>query len=151
MRKEQEEAFWQTINAFNEIGLLKHVMIIGSWAEYLFPSLFDTDFIPNLTTRDIDFFYRNINLPKEKIDVIQKLNDIGYIYDEVDGISRFYKEDLLELEFLTRVLGSGTDGKINIKPLGIKSEGLRVINILANFPREIEVQGLDGNQYNIII
>ena len=33
MRKEQEEAFWQTIKAFDEIGLLRHVMIIGSWAE----------------------------------------------------------------------------------------------------------------------
>ena len=34
MRKEQEEAFWQTIKAFKEIGLLPHVMIIGSWAEF---------------------------------------------------------------------------------------------------------------------
>ncbi|SJZ74177.1 Nucleotidyltransferase [Treponema berlinense] len=119
MRKEQEEAFWQTIKAFDEIGLLRHVMIIGSWAEYLFPPLLKTDFMPNLRTRDVDFFYRNVNIPKEKINVVQKLKNIGYIYDEVDGISRFYKEDLLELEFLTRVLGAGTDGKVNIKPLGI--------------------------------
>ena len=40
------------------------------------------------------------------------------------------KEDLLELEFLTRVLGSGSDKRMEIKPLGIVSEGLRVINIL---------------------
>lgn len=84
MRKEQEEAFWQTIKAFDEIGLLHHVMIIGSWAEYLFPPLFKTDFMPNLKTRDVDFFYRNINIPKEKINVVQKLKNIGYIYDEVD-------------------------------------------------------------------
>lgn len=31
------------------------------------------------------FFYRNINIPKEKINVVQKLKDIGYVYDEVDG------------------------------------------------------------------
>ena len=78
MRKEQEEAFWQTIKAFDEIGLLRHVMIIGSWAEYLFPPLFKTDFMPNLRTRDVDFFYRNINIPKEKINVVQKLKSIGY-------------------------------------------------------------------------
>ena len=35
MRKEQEAAFGLTIKAFKEIGLLQHVMIIGSWAEYL--------------------------------------------------------------------------------------------------------------------
>ena len=53
MRKEQEEAFWLTIKAFKEIGLLQHVMIIGSWAEYLYPPLFETDFMPNLKTRDV--------------------------------------------------------------------------------------------------
>ena len=151
MRKEQEEAFWQTIKAFDEIGLLSHVMIIGSWAEYLFPPLFKTDFMPNLRTRDVDFFYRNINIPKEKINVVQKLKSIGYVYDEVDGISRFYKEDLLELEFLTRVLGAGTDGKVNIKPLGITSEGLRAINILSDFAREIEATATDGENYTLII
>ena len=97
------------------------------------------------------FFYRNINIPKEKINVVQKLKDIGYVYDEVDGISRFYKEDLLELEFLTRVLGAGTEGRMDIKHIGITSEGLRVINILSNFAREIEVTGTDGEIYTITV
>lgn len=43
MTKEQENAFWQTINAFDEIGLLRHVMIIGSWAEYFYSALFSTN------------------------------------------------------------------------------------------------------------
>lgn len=66
MRKDQEDAFWLTIKAFKEIGLLQHVMIIGSWAEYLYSSLFETDFMPNLRTRDVDIFYSNINIPKIK-------------------------------------------------------------------------------------
>ena len=37
MTKEQEAAFWQTIKAFNELGILANIMIIGSWAEYLYP------------------------------------------------------------------------------------------------------------------
>ena len=151
MTKEQETAFWQTIKAFDEIGLLKHVMIIGSWAEYLYPPLFKTDFIPNLKTRDVDFFYKNINLPSEKIPVIDKLKEIGYVYDEDNGISRFYKEDFLELEFLTRILGAGTEGRMKIKPLGITSEGLRVLNILAAFPREIEVKSPEGDEYNVTV
>ncbi len=113
--------------------------------------MFETDFIPNLKTRDVDFFYRNINIPKEKINVIQKLKEIGYVYDEVDGISRFYKEDLLELEFLTRILGAGTEGRMEIKPLGITSEGLRVINILSDYAREVEKQGSDGKIYTITV
>ena len=74
MRKEQEAAFWLTIKAFKEIGLLQHVMIIGSWAEYLFPSLFETDFMPNLKTRDVDFFYRNINIPMVKNMLLRSLS-----------------------------------------------------------------------------
>ena len=74
-----------------------------------------------------------------------------FVFDELDGISRFYKEDLLELEFLTRVLGSGSDKRMEIKPLGIVSEGLRVINILANFPREVETKSPDGKLYKLIV
>lgn len=151
MRKEQEAIFWKTIKAFSELGILQNIMIIGSWAEYLYPSLFETDFVPNLKTRDVDFFYRNINIPKEKVPLVQKLKDIGYVYDEVDGISRFYNEDLLELEFLTRVLGSGSDVQIDIKPLGIKSEGLRVINILSDYACEIEKCDYEGNIFSLTV
>lgn len=96
-------------------------------------------------------FTETLIFQKKKINVVQKLKSIGYVYDEVDGISRFYKGDLLELEFLTRVLGAGTDGKVNIKPLGITSEGLRVINILSDFAREIESTATDGEKYTLII
>lgn len=65
--------------------------------------------------------------------------------------SRFYKEDLLELEFLTRILGAGTEGKIEIKSLGITSEGLRVINILGLFAKEVKVLSPDKNEYTIIV
>ncbi len=151
MTKEQENAFWQTIKAFDDLGILANIMIIGSWAEYLYPSLFDSDFYPNLRTRDVDFFYRNVKVPKEKVPLVQKLKEIGYVYDEVDGISRFYKEDFLELEFLTRVLGAGTERKIKIEPLGITSEGLRVINILSQFPCIVEKRFDDGSMYEITV
>ena len=150
MTKEQEAAFWNTIKAFEELGILSNIMIIGSWAEYLYTDLFKTDFYPNLRTRDVDFLYRNIHIPKEKVPLAQKLQEIGYIYDEVDGISRFYKDDFLELEFLTRVLGAGTEGKIRIEPLGITSEGLRVINILSDFACTVEKIS-DGRSYTIAV
>ncbi|MBQ1590504.1 MAG: hypothetical protein II077_00480, partial [Treponema sp.] len=85
MTEAQEEVFWTTIKAFNELGILSNIMIIGSWAEYLYTDLFKTDFYPNLRTRDVDFFYRNINVPKEKVPLVKKLKELGYAYDEVDG------------------------------------------------------------------
>ncbi len=143
MEKRQEDAFWETIKALDELNILQHVMVIGSWAEYLFPPLFDTVFIPNIRTRDVDFFYRNINIPNEKVPLISKMKEYGFVYSEdpYSEVSKFYKEDLLELEFLTRVMGSGAKNPYHIRSLGIKSEGLRVINILADYACEIEQNG----------
>lgn len=31
MTEAQEEVFWTTIKAFNELGILSNIMIIGSW------------------------------------------------------------------------------------------------------------------------
>ncbi len=77
-------------------------IIIGSWTEYLYPQLFETDFMPNIRTRDVDFFI---------------------------------EEDLLELEFLTRVIGAGRKNQNNIKSLGMKAEGLREINFVPDLSR----------------
>lgn len=148
MNKRQETAFWDAMRSLDELELLKHIMIIGSWAEYLYPALFETDFRPNIRTRDIDLFYRNIHLPKEKIPLIAKLKESGFVYEEdpYSHIAKFYKEDLLELEFLTRVLGSGGRNTYSLEALGIKAEGLRDINILADYACEIVKEG-----YTLII
>ena len=39
MLKIQEDCFWKMIDIFDELNILPNIMIIGSWAEYLFPSL----------------------------------------------------------------------------------------------------------------
>lgn len=136
----QKEAFWEMINMFEEIGLLKYVMIIGSWAEFIYIDVFKTEFVPNIRTRDVDLFYKNLQIPKEKIPLVSELNKLGYL-QEVDclhGISRFYKEELLEIEFLTKELGRGGKGYYSIESLGIRVEGLRGLNLLAHYPLKVE-------------
>ena len=76
----QREAFWQTIEIFDKQGLLPYIMIIGSWAEYIYSYYFKTDFKPNLRTRDVDFLYRNINKPKNKINITTALVNNGYSF-----------------------------------------------------------------------
>ena len=53
-------------------------------------------------------------------------------------LSKFIKEDLLELEFLTRVVGSGSQQFYEIPSIGIKAEGLRPLNMLNEYPLELE-------------
>lgn len=40
MDTEQENVFWDTIDIFDKQGLLPFIMIIGSWAEYIYSSYF---------------------------------------------------------------------------------------------------------------
>lgn len=148
MNREQEQAFWDTIKVLHDLDVLPHIMLIGSWAEYLFSGLFETEFDPNIRTRDIDFFYRNLNMPNKSIQFVEAMKKNGFHYDVdmVSEVARFYKEDLLEVEFLTKVVGSGTQTSYLIRALGIKAEGLRIINILDDFATEVIKNG-----YTIVV
>jgi hypothetical protein len=142
LHKEQEKIFWQIIGSLDELNLLYHVMIIGSWAEYLYSFYFQSDFHHNLLTRDLDLFFININKPNQKIDLIGSFSKFGLIYQEdpFNGVGKFYKENLIEVEFLTRSMGSGFDNH-TIKSIGIKSESLRSINIFLRYPCEVKCNG----------
>ena len=93
MDARQENAFWQTIKIFDNEGLLPYIMIIGSWAEYIYSYYFKTDFMPNLRTRDVDFLYWNIHRPKNKINITTALIENGYSYVEnpTSGAAKFIK------------------------------------------------------------
>jgi hypothetical protein len=135
----QQTAFWEAIDVFDKEGLLPYVMLIGSWAEYIYQYHFKSEFKANLRTRDVDFLYPNLNRPKKSdIRIAKELSSIGFIYreDYMSGVGKFVKEDLLELEFITRALGKGQT--INeIPSLNIKAEGLRIVNMLAEYPLEL--------------
>ena len=139
MDTEQQNAFWETIDIFDKQGVLPYIMIIGSWAEYIYSYYFKTDFKPNLRTRDLDFLYRNIGRPQNKIEIISELGRKGFVYreDTLTGVGKFFKENLLEIEFLTCSFGKGA-ATLKIPSLGITAESLRTINMLSDFPLELE-------------
>ncbi len=142
MDSEQENAFWETIDIFNKQGLLPYTMIIGSWAEYIYSYYFKTHFIPNMRTRDLDFLYRNIAKPQNRIAIISELAQKGFVYreDSITGVGKFFKENLLEIEFLTCAFGKGA-ATVKIPSIGITAESLRTINMLYDFPLELECKG----------
>jgi len=148
MEAKQESTFWETIKIFYDEGLLPYVMIVGSWAEYIYSDYFKTGFTPNLRTRDVDFLYRNLRKPPTKINIAAALTKSGYVYlqNPSSGTAKFIKEDILEVEFLTRALGSGAQHIYEIPSLGIKAEGLPMINMLCDYPLE-----LNCREYPVIV
>ena len=140
MIPEQETAFWDAIEAFDEEGLLPYVILIGSWAEYVYSFYFTTNFKPSLRTTDADFLYTNLRMPKSTISISEALKEKGFTYTEnlLTGVGKFVKEGFLEIEFLVRVLGSGERRYEKIPSIGITAVGLREVNLLANYPLQLE-------------
>ena len=67
-----KKTFWETIKVLSKNEVLKHVVLIGSWAEYIYEeSGLLKNFEANLKTKDIDFLIRNINKPRKKINIIE--------------------------------------------------------------------------------
>ena len=149
---EQQKEFWGILEIFKKEGLLPYVMLIGSWAEFIYELEMKDTFKANLKTRDVDFVYTNINKPSKDIRIIQRLAEKGFVYKEdfLTGVGKFLKEDLLELEFLTRAFGAGKSVN-NIPSLNIKAESLRDINMLVDYPMDVTISSNVDSENNFTI
>jgi len=140
------KVFWEIIRVLNENRVLEHVVLIGSWAEYIYEkSGLLKKFEANLKTRDIDFLIRNINKPKKRINIVEILERerIETSIDYISGIFKFLKGKDLEIEFLVREIGKGQSESYKVPSFGIKAEGLRNIGILIEDSVIIEVKNIE--------
>lgn len=140
-----KKIFWETIKILKNNNILEYVVLIGSWAEYIYEkSGYLKNFEANLKTRDIDFLIRNINKPREGINIVDVLEKEGFetSIDYISGIYKFYKGKDLELEFLVREMGRGQSEPYEVPSFGIKAEGLRNTNMLIDNINVIEVEDI---------
>ncbi|MDD5622242.1 MAG: GSU2403 family nucleotidyltransferase fold protein [Actinomycetota bacterium] len=140
-----KKIFWETIKILESNKILEHVVLIGSWAEYIYEkSGCLKNFEANLKTRDIDFLIRNINKPREGINIVDILEKEGFetSIDYMSGIYKFYRGKDLELEFLVREIGRGQSEPYEVPSFGIKAEGLRNTDILIDNIDVIEVMDI---------
>jgi len=142
MLQAQESVFWEIIDVFNKQGLLSHVMLVGSWVEYIYERSHIEGFKANLRTRDVDFLFRNIRRPAGRIELSRALKEKGFIYTEnrTTGVGKFVREEL-EIELLVRVLGQGDPLHSRIPSLGLIGVGLREMNMLNDYPLVLECNG----------
>jgi hypothetical protein len=140
-----KEIFWDVIKILDKHNILDHVVLIGSWAEFVYEkSGFLKNFDANLKTRDIDFLIKNINKPKERINIIEILEREGFEtqIDYISGIYKFYKGKDLEIEFLVREIGKGQSEPYKVPAFGIKAVGLRQTDLLITNVVDIEVENI---------
>ncbi|HEY5555631.1 GSU2403 family nucleotidyltransferase fold protein [Acetobacterium sp.] len=101
-----KESFIETLTILDSLGLLEHVILIGSWAEYLYEQCNVVEsFISTTKTMDIDFLVKNIRKPREKIALVDAFQEKGYdLAFRHNGVVTLVKDEF-EVEFLAKQIG----------------------------------------------
>ena len=132
MPQEQYKDFWLFIRLLADNALLEHVIVIGSWAEYLYAQAgILPDYDANLRTLDIDFLIKNLRRPTPKANISSLARDAGYTVDNdlLTGTTKIYTPGLMEIEFLISQQGAGDSPMLKTN-LGINAQALRHLAVL---------------------
>ena len=142
---EQSRVFWETLDILQTAGALKHLIIIGSWAEYIYEQEGVLDgFSSAIKTRDVDFLIPNLRKPRAKVDMVSLLETNGFIVQQssITQQHRFFKAEL-EVEFLVREIGAGQAEPYDATGFGIKVTGLRQMDLLSENLMRLCVRGCE--------
>ena len=123
------------LQKLQEEGVLNGLVIVGSWCQYYYRILFDNaPEIPLIRTMDIDFLVPNPSMFKNKVDVSDLLNALGFDsdFDYSTGLVKYVHPDL-EIQFLTPASGRVKDTPYEIKQLNINAEGLTYMKMLQDY------------------
>jgi hypothetical protein len=136
--------FEEIIMVLDEIKECDHVILIGSWAEYLYEQcqVID-DFVSEIRTQDIDLLIKNINKPREHVDILSEFSKRGYDID-VTGhdIYRLIKDDF-EIEFLVPMVG-GSYTASDVPAFELKKvEAINHVHMLFKDPINVFYNGVE--------
>lgn len=141
MNDRRSQIFWDIVEVLRQSALLPHVMIIGSWAEYLYPYYFGGNFTPNLKTHDIDVFYGNpfLEIPGAE-NLRENFRRLGFVPCQNFSEAGTFFKDGIEVEFLSAQMGTGP-GLVELSSTGIMAEKLKDLDMLR--PVLIEARGYE--------
>lgn len=130
--KNQFAEFKRIIKIIHENNLVDQIILIGSWAYYLYCNkMFSQKVnIASLRTTDIDFFIPRHTKFRRKINLIDVLEVHGYEHiQSKSGADRFLSIDF-GIEFLTEEVGRGSHKAYHVKDLDLHTIQIRYMNLL---------------------
>lgn len=128
----QTGAFLRFVRLLYDYNLLEQVIVIGSWAEFVYAQAgLLPGFEANLRTLDVDFLIRNMRRPAKPVNIIYLAKEKGYLveHDVMTKATKLISPDLMEIEFLISQQGSGVTPVIPTN-LGVMAQALRHLNVL---------------------
>lgn len=132
---EKQQDVLRLLKLLDENGVLPHVIIAGSWAEYVYAQ---ANVLPgfslSLRTVDIDFLVKNMRRPATPISILEFTNNKnGYLvkHDILLGTTKIVTPGGMEVEFLINQLGSGAEPVLKTN-LGVNAQALRHMGHIIN-------------------
>jgi hypothetical protein len=139
--------FLEVLRRFQAAGLLKELILIGSWCQHFYRNYFEgLRYTPAIRTRDMDFLVPVPLRIKNKIDVEELLRDEGFVvtFSGGTGYMKLMHPELI-VEFLVPEKGRGSDRPYPLPQLSMNAQPLRFLDYLLQNTIRIEAEGLKIN------
>jgi hypothetical protein len=140
----QTRDFLKTIKLLHDNDCISNIIIVGSWAEYLY---IETGVLPSyaasVSTLDLDVLIKNLKYPRKEVHLPEIAKAEGYLIESehMTGITKFLLPGSLEVEFLLSKRGAGNEKGLKTN-LGVTAQTLRHMEILVTNTIMVEHYGL---------
>lgn len=144
MEENKYKDFWAFLKLLSDNDLLKYVVVVGSWAEYLYEQAgVLQSFQANLRTLDVDFLVSNMRRPDPPVSVTALAREAGYVIDSdiLLGTTKIYTPGFMEIEFLILQRGAG-DMPVLKTNLGVNAQALRHMSMLTSDSISVNMFGM---------
>lgn len=144
MQKQQYDLCHEVLRRLQSEKVLPHLILTGSWCLLLYRQYFGkTALFSTLRTRDIDFL---VPLPvsiKDKVDVPQLLEDLGFVVDYKgnEGFMQLVHPELM-LEFLVPQRGRESNYAHALPQLGMNAQPLRYMDMATMHTIKLTFEGV---------
>lgn len=144
MDEKQYKLLLEVLKRFEAEGILKSIILIGSWCVPLYKEHFSAlKNVSILRTRDMDFLVPLDAKFKRSVDVVELLKDLDFKEEFVgnEGYIRLIHAYLI-LEFLVPEKGSSSAKPYNLPKLGLNAQRLRFLDMLVKDTIQVEINGI---------
>lgn len=144
MEKNQYELCIEIMRRLNSAGVLKNIILIGSWCIPFYKGYFaNVKYAPSIKTRDIDFLIPLPSKMQKKVDIPELLKDVGFVisFKGSQGYIKLEHPELI-IEFLVPERGRGLDKPFPLPQLGINAQTLRFLNFLIRNTIRVNIEDI---------
>ena len=147
MEKNQYDLCIEVLKRLEKAGVLKDVILIGSWCIPFYKDYFGSVRYPaTIKTRDVDFLVPTPSKTKARTDIPKLLKDLGFIvgFKGSEGYIQLEHSDLI-IEFLVPEKGRGLDKPYQLPQFGLNAQALRFLDLLIQDTIKVKIEGIEIN------